>query len=628
MNSTVWTLEQSRDLYRIPVWSEGYFDLNQQGNLVAYPFGLSSDAAVELLDVVKKARASGVNLPLLVRFPDILRDRINALQSAFQKAMTKHHYKASYSAIYPVKVNQQRSVIESLIEGEGNNKGLEVGSKAELLIALGLSKPAGTIICNGYKDKAYIRLAMIGQCMGLNIILVLEKISELPLIIELANEFQIKPRLGLRAKLASVGAGNWQNTGGHKAKFGLQAVQIKQIINTLEQNNLTECLQLLHFHIGSQIPSMDHFRDALREAARYYAELRQLGINITTVDVGGGLAIDYEGSRSDSFCSMNYRIDKYAMHVVKAFWRICESEELPQPNIMTESGRALTAHHAILITNVIDTESNSAENQNIPASLSHELVDDLNQLGNDIGESALDETFSMANQSLKKAQDLFNIGSLDMDQRILIEQSYYNLCKQLLNISAQEEPNLALTKTLNEILADKYFCNFSLFQSLPDSWAIDQIFPIVPLHRLNEKPDKHITIEDLTCDSDGRVNYYVDSSGIDSSLPLHHLKKGEEYLLGFFLIGAYQEILGDIHNLFGDTASVNVEMIESGAYQLTEINPGDKVTDLLATIHIDTDKLIEKYKTYLSAAKLEEDQQHAYINELLKNMNGFTYLES
>ncbi len=632
MNKTEWTLEQSRDLYRVPVWSEGYFDLNQQGNLVAFPLGMSSDHSVELLDIVEKAKAAGLNLPLLIRFPDILRDRINTLQTAFQKAMHKHHYKARYTAVYPVKVNQQRSVIESLIEETDHYKGLEVGSKAELLIALGLSKTGGTIICNGYKDKAYVRLAFIGQRMGFDVIMVVEKISELNIILRQASDFQLKPRLGLRAKLASVGAGNWQNTGGHKAKFGLHALQIKQIIAILEEHNLSDCLQLLHFHIGSQIPSLNYFRDTLREAARIYAELHLLGVNINTVDVGGGLAVDYEGTRSEDFCSMNYNIDKYAMHVVKAFWRICESEGLPQPNIITESGRALTAHHALLISNVIDTETNLSEAPDTPALATHALIDDMNQLDKTLTATELQKTFAAANQLLKKSQEQFNIGTLNLDQRIVIEQSYYALCQKILNAckanTETDEYILSLNKTLSEILADKYFCNFSLFQSMPDSWAIDQIFPIMPLHRLQEKPDNRITIEDLTCDSDGRVDFYVDSFGINSSLPLHKLKQDEDYLLGFFLLGAYQEILGDMHNLFGDTASVNVEMSAAGEYQLSEIKKGDSVADLIDYVHINTNDLTANYKNHLQLANVEDELQTIYMNELLDNMNGSTYLEN
>jgi arginine decarboxylase len=563
---------------------------------------------------------------VLVRFPDILRHRVNTLLNAFQKAMGKHHYKASYTCVYPIKVNQQCSVINAITDNNSGHVGLEAGSKAELLAVMGLCKPGSTIICNGYKDATYVRCALLGRQMGLNIILVLEKLSELELILRQSTELGIEPVLGLRVRLNSIGKGNWQNTGGHKAKFGLQADQVQQVLEILKRADKLHCLQLLHFHIGSQIPGLDHFRDALREGARYYAELHRLGAQIKTVDVGGGLGVDYDGTESENDCSISYNIEKYAMHVVKALWRICESEGLPQPNIITESGRALTAHHAMLLTNVVDVEATPTDVPDSNFETGNNSILELRKLHAEAATLPPRATYQQAIALHERAQQQFNQGVLELDERAHTEHLFFSLCHRLLSqIDKHHEDTQDLFKELNERLADKYFCNFSLFQSLPDSWALQQIFPIMPVHRLEQVPTRRVTIEDLTCDSDGRVDLYVDSLGIDTSLPLHSTRKGEDYVLGIFMLGAYQEILGDIHNLFGDTASVDVVMNDAGELDLTQISRGDRITDVLRYVNIDSEELLSRYAERLAASNNE--QQEALLSELSAVMEQSSYLK-
>ncbi|MDH5359445.1 MAG: biosynthetic arginine decarboxylase, partial [Gammaproteobacteria bacterium] len=560
----------------------------------------------------------------------ILQDRVNSLSAAFAAAMDEDGYEGGYSVVYPIKVNQQRGVIEQIITARDSGVGLEAGSKPELMAVLGLAPRGSIIVCNGYKDREYVRLALIGQTLGHQVYLVLEKLSELELVLEESQKLGISPQLGVRVRLASVGAGKWQNSGGEKAKFGLTAAQILQVIARLQEADLLQSLQLIHFHLGSQLANIGDIHHAMREAARFYAELHHLGVNINVVDVGGGLGIDYEGTRSRSACSMNYSLYEYAKNVVHSLWEICREQGLPQPHIISESGRALTAHHAVLITNVVDVESQDVEHLQAPVegmpALLLEMWQGLQLL--DAGSKRpITELYHDAINWLTELQSMYTHGLIDLQQRALAEQYYNAIClrvREALNPASRSHREIL--DELNEKLADKYFCNFSLFQSLPDIWAIDQIFPVMPLHRLQEAPSRRVILQDITCDSDGRIDEYVDGEGLESSLPLHPLVTGEQYILGFFLVGAYQEILGDMHNLFGDTHSVNV-IFNGEGYELSEPRMGDGVDAVLRYVDIEIAELEQRYREKLDVADLSQSRKQDYLDDLISGLSGYTYLE-
>ena len=620
-----WTIDQSRHLYQVSAWSQGYFDINESGHLVAKPC-LDDNLVIDLYDLACSLKSRGQVPPVLLRFTDILQHRVDTICEAFSRAMEQYRYQSGFTAVYPIKVNQQRKVVEDIIRHGGNRIGLEAGSKPELLTIIALSQKGNTVICNGYKDQEYIRIALIGQQLGLRVFIVVEKITELDLIIRTAREMKITPCLGIRVRLASVAEGKWQNTGGEKSKFGLHSAQVLYAVRKLESEDMLQSLQLLHFHIGSQISNIQHFQRALHEGSRFYSELRKLNAPITCVDVGGGLGIDYEGTKSRNYCSVNYSTQAYAETVIHAFAHICEQHAIPQPEIITESGRAMTAHHAMLITNVIGVEQPPGiNNPDAPGKSTPAIIRELWKTLQKVSRKRAAQSYLDARHYFEEAKEMFVHGLLGLDQRARVEELFYTICRRirpLLNEDQQE-----LLAELNEKLADKYFCNFSLFQSMPDSWAIDQIFPIMPLHRLDEQPERRAMIEDLTCDSDGMVKKYVAGDGISSSLPVHAPLDNEPYLVGIFLLGAYQEILGDMHNLFGDTGSVNVEMLPDGTYELTECHQGDSVVDLLDYVHISGKTLEYCYRQKIDQAKLDKFLQTQYLNELIHGLEGYTYLE-
>ncbi|CAG7857363.1 arginine decarboxylase [biofilm metagenome] len=603
-----WTILQSIQTYAINFWGEGYFSINSRGNVSVKP-SADKETELDLYEITQSLSAKNLSLPVLVRFTDILKDRVKRLNSAFLQACAHNEYQGRYTPIYPIKVNQQGKVVEGILAAE--NIGLEAGSKPELLATMALSKPGSTVICNGYKDKAYIRLALIGLKLGLQVYLVIEKPVELDMIIAEAATLDIKPLVGVRVRLASISAGKWQNTGGEKSKFGLHANEVLLLIERLQQANLLDCLQLMHFHMGSQIANIHDIKIALREAGQFYSELHRLGAPIKIVDAGGGLGVDYDGSRSRRESSMNYSLEEYAQNIVRSFADLCAEKKLPQPDIVTESGRALTAHHAVLITNVTDIESVYS------TSLQTALLDK---------SANLVETYHDAQFNLKDAQEQFAQGKLDINDLALIENDYALHCQQIkdrLNPSNQNEA--AILKELNEKLADKVFCNFSLFQSLPDIWGIDQIFPIMPIHRLNEQPTRRAVVQDLTCDSDGRIDQYIDGANIEKTLPVHEINTKEPYLIGFFMVGAYQEILGDMHNLFGDTHSINIELDDQG-YHFYDLHEGEHVGDLLDYVHINTEDLKTAYRHKLSVSRLSTEEQQLYERELIAGLASYTYL--
>jgi len=626
-----WTINDARRTYNIAHWSSGYVDINQQGNLSIHP-AKSGGPGVDLYRLAMEA-ANQLTFPILMRFNNILHDRVDTLCNAFATAISEDEYQGRYTAVYPIKVNQQRSVVEQILSHGKGRVGLEAGSKPELMAVMALSETGGVIVCNGYKDREYIRLALIGRSLGQRIYIVIEKPSELDLVIEESGKLGIEPLLGMRIRLASIGVGKWQNTGGEKSKFGLNAAQLLACVGKLQEAGLAHCLQMLHFHLGSQLPNIRDIQRGMRECARYYAELRGLGIEVNCIDVGGGLGIDYEGTRSRSYCSMNYSVDEYAHNVVHALWEICEEQDLPHPDIISESGRALTAHHAVLVTNIIDTgtapDNPAAEEptEDDPIIL-HDMWRHYQGLVSEQLDGSLAEIYHDIHHVLSEAQTMYTHGVLSLAQRAYVEELYYAMCYRI-----REKLNPALKQyrdivdELNEKLADKYFCNFSLFQSLPDVWAIKQIFPVIPLHRLNEEPTRRAVIEDITCDSDGRIDNYVDNEGIESSLLLHTVNRNEKYLLGMFLVGAYQEILGDMHNLFGDTDAIDVTINADGSYTLSNPLHGDTVDSVLRYVHFDHHDLLKRYQQKLSDSELNEDQRKMFIEELEAGLTGYTYLE-
>ncbi|MGZ5526965.1 MAG: biosynthetic arginine decarboxylase [Methylomonas sp.] len=605
--SKTWTIGQSAQTYAIDNWGQGYFSINADGHVAVKPSS-DKDTVLDLYEIAQSLNDKQLSLPVLVRFTDILKDRVAQLSNAFKKACVNNDYHGSYTPVYPIKVNQQRKVVEDILAAD--NIGLEAGSKPELLAIMALSNK-GVVVCNGYKDRAYIRLALIGLKMGLNLYLVIEKPLELELIIEEAARLNVKPQLGVRIRLSSISAGKWQNSGGEKSKFGFHAHEVLQLVQRLKQVDMLDTLKLMHFHMGSQIANIHDIKVALKEAGQFYVELHRLGANIKIVDAGGGLGVDYDGSHSRRESSINYSLDEYAQNIVRSFADICAEKQVPQPDIITESGRALTAHHAVLITNVTDIESvyaNHAELQALPEP--HNLVEHYH-----------DAQFDLAEARARFTQDKLSITGLAE-----AENNYALLCRQLQDkLNPNNQSEAAILQELNEKLADKVFCNFSLFQSMPDIWGIEQIFPIMPIHRLDEQPTHRAVIQDLTCDSDGRIDQYIEGQNIEKTLPVHKINSKEPYLIGFFMLGAYQEILGDMHNLFGDTHSINIELDDQG-YHFYDLHEGDHVDDLLDYVHINSEELKTAYRQKLANSNLSEQQRQEFEQELIAGLTSYTYL--
>lgn len=621
-----WSLEQAVDTYAIEHWGEGYFGINDEGHVVVRPTKDPAHGTVDLYEIAQAVRQEGLSLPVLVRFTDILRDRVSLLHKAFEKARHEHDYQGTYTPVYPIKVNQQRSVIEGILINGHASVGLEAGSKSELLAILALSA-AGTVICNGYKDRSYIRLALIGLSLGLNVFIVIEKLSELELVLSESHDLGIEPQLGVRIRLSSIGAGKWQNSGGEKSKFGLHANELLRLVSKLREAGGLEWLKLMHFHMGSQVANINDVKTALREASRYYVELSELGAHLAWADVGGGLGVDYEGTHSVSDCSINYSVDEYAHSIVRAFSEACAEYGLPHPNLITESGRAMSAHHAVLITHVIDVES-VAEDASPPAEIKAKPLQDLTDLLRALPRESPLGVYHDAQFDLAEARAMYVQGKLSLTELADAERLNAAICHAVhRRLDIRLRAHRELIDELNERLADKVFCNFSLFQSMPDAWAIAQVFPVMPLQRLNEEPTRRAVIQDLTCDSDGRINTYIDRQSLETTLPLHACEPGEPYLIGIFLVGAYQEILGDMHNLFGDTHSVNVELDGAGGYRFVQPMRGDGTHDLLRYVHIDPEELERAYRKKLVEARILPEQRKRFESELIAGLRNYTYLE-
>ncbi|HHW76783.1 MAG TPA: biosynthetic arginine decarboxylase, partial [Xanthomonadaceae bacterium] len=565
-----WTVAQAREVYNTARWGEGYFDIDDAGRVRVRAPRWPHHPGIDLSALAGELRTLGYALPVLARFNHILHDRVDTLCDAFAAAIAELNYQGGYTAVYPIKVNQQRRVVSEIVRHGGPRVGLEAGSKPELMAVLGLSEPGGVVVCNGYKDREYLRLALIGRQLGLDVFIVVEKLSELDLVIEEARRLGVRPRLGMRVRLASIGAGKWQNTGGEKSKFGLSASQVLEAVRRLKEGELLDSLVLLHAHLGSQIANIHDIQRGLREVGRYYADLWRLGARPRWVDVGGGLGVDYEGTGSRSECSMNYSVQEYANNVVYALWEICAEQNLPHPRLFSESGRALTAHHAVLITEVIDHEpAPGGRLPPAPGAGDPLILHNLWKAYQTVSRGSAVEAYHDAAHWLAEARDLYLHGVLRLEQRARAEQLYFAICRKLRPLlNPAVRAHRELLDELNDKLAEKLFLNFSVFQSMPDVWALDQIFPILPLQGLTEPPTRRAVLQDLTCDSDGCIERYVDGEGVETTLPLPPWRADEPCLLGIFLLGAYQEILGDMHNLFGDTAAVNVELREDGGYRL------------------------------------------------------------
>lgn len=621
-----WSVDQARKTYSIPHWAEGYFDVDDAGRIVVSPKG-ADGPLIPLPEVVDAARANGAKLPMLVRFPDILGDRLGKLQAAFAQAQADWEYPGGYTAVYPIKVNQHRGVAGTLASHASEGFGLEAGSKPELMAVLALSRPGGLIVCNGYKDREYIRLALIGRKLGLQTFIVIEKPSELPLVMEEAKTLGVKPGLGVRMRLASLGAGKWQNSGGDKAKFGLSPRQVLDLWKTLRDAGMEDTLGLLHFHMGSQISNVRDIANGMREATRYFVELSKLGARISHVDVGGGLGIDYEGTRSRSYCSINYGLNQYASNIVQPLAEACEQNGLAPPRIVTECGRAMTAHHAVLVANVAEVEQ--APEGRVPPAHDDEpaVIRHLREIHGELDARPAVELFHEAQHHHSEGLSLYALGQIDLTHRARIDDLFYAIAHAVRGrLSSDERSHRDLLDELNERLVDKYFVNFSVFESIPDVWAIDQVFPIVPIERLDEVPDRRGVIADMTCDSDGMVETYVENEGLDSSLPLHALKPGESYRLGIFLVGAYQEILGDIHNLFGDTDAVEVSADAGTGYLLTQQRRGDTTDVMLDYVGYRLQDLRAVYAERVTAAQLPADESQILSAALEAGLTGYTYL--
>lgn len=614
--------------YGIGRWGDGYFGINSHGKVIVKP-DPDGDVVIDLHQLAHDIKSDGLAWPVLVRFVDILQHRVRYLCAAFRDVADELGYRGGYSAIYPIKVNQQYSVIESLLATGADCLGLEAGSKPELMAVLAQSHSGGVVVCNGYKDSEYIRLALIGRRLGHQVYIVIEKQHELEIVLREAADLGIEPMLGVRVRLAAVANGKWQNSGGEKSKFGLSAVQVINLVKRLKATGKLNWLALLHAHIGSQIPNLRDIRRGIGEVARFYAELRRSGAPIRVVDVGGGLGVDYDGSGTRSYCSKNYSVESYAREVVYALSNVCDADGLPHPNIYSESGRAMTAHHAVLITNSVGREP-VEDGAGVLAADTGDC-EPLRWLRNQLessDERSPIEAFEEARLLLDEVHELFERGELTLEQRALGEGLFFAISHQVrTDLRSGSRPNRDLLDRLNELLADRVFCNFSLFQSLPDVWAIEQIFPLMPLHRLDEDTETSAMLHDLTCDSDGCIQRYVDQDGVETTLPMHVPNDGEDYLIGIFLTGAYQEILGDMHNLFGDTNAVNVILDRQGGYYLSQPEIGDVAEELLRSVHFDPESMLERYRQKLRAEGVSDVIADTYYRELKDGLQGYTYLK-
>ena len=627
-----WTTEDSAELYNVKGWGLNYFSINEKGHMTVTP--KEDGPSIDLKELMEELQVRDVSAPVLLRFPDILDNRIEKISNCFRAAADEYGYTAKNFIIYPIKVNQMRPVVEEIVgHGAKYNIGLEAGSKPELhaVLSIDIDNDA-MIICNGYKDESYIELALLAQKMGRNIFIVIEKLNELRTVASISKKLKIRPNIGIRIKLASSGSGKWEESGGDVSKFGVNSSELLEALDILDKNKLSDCLKFIHFHIGSQVTNIRKIKTALKEASQFYVQLRKLGYEIDFVDIGGGLGVDYDGSRSaTSGNSMNYSIQEYVNDAVSSIVDVCEKTGLPQPNIITESGRALTAHHSVLIFEALASVSLPSfdENETIEED-SHELVKELYELWENLNQPRLIETWHDALQIREDALGLFNLGLIDLNTRAQIERLYWSIARDVYEMAVSMKHAPDELKKISKLLPDKYFCNFSLFQSLPDSWAIDQIFPIVPISRLDEQPTKSATIQDITCDSDGKVDNFISTRNFSYHLPVHELNGKEPYYFGVFIVGAYQEILGDLHNLFGDTNAVHVK-VKGDEYVIDKIIEGETVADVLEYVQFNPKRMARSVEVWvMSSVKkgiISPEEGREFLSNYRSGLYGYTYLE-
>src|SRR4051812_6795327 len=628
-----WTTADATELYEIARWGKGYFSIGDNGQVKVHPTK-DPRRSIDLKQLVDDLQRRGISLPALIRFRDILQHRLKDIHDAFQAAITQNEYKGNYVCVYPIKVNQQRHVVEEVFEfGRPYNFGLEAGSKPELMAVAALADNSTPIICNGFKDAEFIEMAMLAQKIGRNIIPVVEKYTELGLILDYAAKVGVRPNIGMRVKLAARGGGRWQSSGGYRSKFGLTVGEILRGLEELKKRGMEDCFKLLHFHLGSQIPNIRIIKGALTEAARVYVELHKAGAGLRYMDVGGGLGVDYDGSQTNFESSLNYTLEEYASDVVYHLQTVCDEANVPHPTIVSESGRAIVAHHSLLVFNVLGVSGFGDGLQALPKMPSAELEQPLIDLigsYDSLNSRNATETYHDAQQALDTAMNLFSAGYLPLEQRSLAENLYWAICLKLRKLVKEMNEVPEDLQNLDESLSDTYFCNFSLFQSIPDSWAIKQLFPIMPIHRLNEQPTHHAVLGDITCDSDGKVDQFIDRRDVKKTLPLHSFN-GAPYYLGVFLVGAYQEILGDLHNLLGDTHAVHVSLGPDGSVILDAVIKGDTVREVLDYVEFDGEALATKLRTDVEAAvragRLDYEECGRLLQFYEAGLNGYTYLE-
>ena len=628
-----WRIEDSAELYNINGWGLKYFSINDKGHVAVTP--REGSASVDLKELMDELQVRDVTSPVLLRFPDILDNRIEKISKCFQQAADEYGYTAKNFIIYPIKVNQMRQVVEEIVShGKKFNIGLEAGSKPELHAVLAITTDENSlIICNGYKDENYVELALLAQKMGRRIFLVVEKLNELRLIADISKRLKIRPNIGIRIKLASSGSGKWEESGGDGSKFGLNSSELLEALDFLGKAKMTDCLKLIHFHIGSQITKIRRIKNALKEASQFYVQLQNMGFHVEFVDIGGGLGVDYDGTRSSSSeSSMNYSIQEYVNDSVSALVDACAKNNLPQPNIITESGRSLTAHHSVLVFEVLETTSLPIWDEKEELGENpHELVDELYKIWDNMNQPRLLESWHDALQIREEALDLFGLGLLDLRTRAQIEQLFWSVAREVNEIASDMKHAPEELRKISKLLPDKYFCNFSLFQSLPDSWSIDQLFPIMPISRLDERPDRTATIQDITCDSDGKINNFISSHGANSHLAVHALNNKEPYYIGVFLVGAYQEILGDMHNLFGDTNAVHVSVYKD-RYEIDQVIDGETVAEVLDYVQFSPKKLVRSVETWVTSSMkagiITPEEGREFLSNYRSGLYGYTYLEN
>jgi len=627
-----WTIEDAKELYNINGWGISYFGVNEKGHVFVTP--CKDETQIDLREVIDELSLRDVEPPVLLRFPDILDNRIEKTANCFAKAAKEYGYQGESFIIYPIKVNQIQPVVSEIIShGRKFNLGLEAGSKPELHAVIAVQCQSDSlIICNGYKDQSYIELALLAQKMGKRIFIVVEKLNEIDIIAKAAKKLNVTPNLGIRIKLASSGSGKWEESGGDASKFGLTSSEVLAALQKLEDYGLHDALRLIHFHIGSQITKIRRIQTALREASQFYVQLCKMGYHVEFVDCGGGLGVDYDGTRSpNSESSVNYSIQEYINDCLYTFIETANQNNIPHPNIITESGRSLTAHHSVLVINVLETATLPEMPEEFePNEQDHKLVKDLYEIWDNLNSRSILEDWHDAEQIRDEALDLFSHGLVTLETRADVERMYWSVCREINAIAKTLKHVPEELKNLDKLLADKYFCNFSLFQSLPDAWAVDQLFPIVPLQRLDERPTRNATLQDITCDSDGKVANFVTNRNISHVLPVHRLKKNENYCLGIFLVGAYQEILGDMHNLFGDTNAAHIS-VKDGKYHIDQVFDGETVEEVLDYVQYNPKKLVRQLEQWVSKSvkqgviSLEEGKE--FLNNYRSGLYGYTYLE-